>query len=62
MLYLLLIEYPLVWTSLAYDHRRPVRETSIWNGNDITGCIHLESSDRLQRYEGPVFVSRTDSI
>jgi hypothetical protein len=63
MLYLLLSEHPLVWTSLACDHRRrPVREGSLWNGYYITGCIHLESSERLRRYEGRVFVSRTDSI
>lgn len=62
MSYLLVSEHPFVWTSLACDHRRHVRETSPWNGHDITGCIHLESSERLWRYEGPVFVSRTDSI
>lgn len=62
MLYLLLSEHSPVRTFPACDHRRRVRETSLWNGHDITCCIHLESSDRLRRYEGPVSVSRTDSI
>lgn len=62
MLYLLVSENPLVWTSPACDHRRHVRESSLWKGHDIAGCIHLESSERLRRYEGPVFVSRTYSM